>query len=101
MVSDAALQQLIWHNAWRIQAALSGRSGYDGRHDSKDFAHLAAAVFVSQGFQVNLFSEMVPTPFVAAAVSYKVMLICPALLTCRTLHLSHVVAVTRYDLYNV
>lgn len=47
-------------------------AGYDGRHDSKAFAHLAAAVFVSQGFQVHLFSEMVPTPFVAAAVTYKV-----------------------------
>ena len=47
-------------------------TGYDGRRDSRQFAHLAAAVFVSQGVQVYLFSEMVPTPFVAAAVGYKV-----------------------------
>ena len=46
--------------------------GYDGRHKSKDFANLAAAVFVSQGVNVHLFSEVVPTPFVAGAVSYKV-----------------------------
>lgn len=88
MVSVTAFQQLTWHNAQCTQAALSGWSGYDGRHDSKDFAHLAAAVFTSQGFQVNLFSEMVPTPFVAAAVSYKVMLSHPALLACDTLHLA-------------
>lgn len=51
---------------------LSMRAGYDGRHKSKEFAKLAAAVFVSQGFNVHLFSQEVPTPFVAAAVTYKV-----------------------------
>ncbi|KAA6429978.1 MAG: phosphoglucomutase 2 [Trebouxia sp. A1-2] len=45
--------------------------GYDGRHHSKEFAHLAAAVFVSQNVRVHLFSEVVPTPFVAGAVTYK------------------------------
>lgn len=45
--------------------------GYDGRHHSKTFAELAAAVFVSQNIHVHLFSEVVPTPFVAAAVLYK------------------------------
>ena len=49
-----------------------GCAGYDGRHKSKDFANLAAAVFVSQGVNVHLFSEAVPTPFVAGAVTYKV-----------------------------
>ena len=47
-------------------------AGYDSRHQSKKFAHLAAAVFVSQGVNVHLFSEVVPTPFVAGAVTYKV-----------------------------
>ncbi len=47
-------------------------AGYDGRHHSKDFAHLAATVFVSQNVHVHLFSEVVPTPFVAGAVTYKV-----------------------------
>lgn len=47
-------------------------AGYDGRHKSKEFAKLAAAVFVSQGVNVHLFSEVVPTPFVAGAVTYKV-----------------------------
>ncbi|DBA82022.1 TPA: hypothetical protein ACH3X1_007720 [Trebouxia sp. C0004] len=45
--------------------------GFDGRHHSKEFAHLAAAVFVSQNVPVHLFSEVVPTPFVAGAVTYK------------------------------
>lgn len=47
--------------------------GYDGRHHSKEFAHLAAAVFVSQNVRVHLFSEVVPTPFVAGAVTYKII----------------------------
>lgn len=50
----------------------SACAGYDGRHKSKQFAKLAAAVFVSQGVNVHLFSEFVPTPFVAGAVTYKV-----------------------------
>lgn len=50
----------------------SACAGYDGRHKSKEFAKLAAAVFVSQGVNVHLFSEVVPTPFVAGAVTYKV-----------------------------
>lgn len=50
----------------------SACAGYDGRYKSKDFANLAAAVFVSQGVNVHLFSEVVPTPFVAGAVTYKV-----------------------------
>lgn len=43
--------------------------GYDGRHHSKEFAQITAAVFLSQGVKVYLFSHMVPTPFVAAGVA--------------------------------
>ncbi|KAG2393115.1 hypothetical protein C9374_009692 [Naegleria lovaniensis] len=43
--------------------------GYDGRHHSKQYAHLAAGVFLSRGFTVYLFKTMVCTPFVPFAVS--------------------------------
>lgn len=42
--------------------------GYDGRHNSYRFARLAARVCLYHGFRVNLFSRLVPTPFVAYAV---------------------------------
>ncbi|ESO10316.1 hypothetical protein HELRODRAFT_104891 [Helobdella robusta] len=45
--------------------------GYDGRHHSKRFAELAAAVLVSQEIMVYLFSEMVPTPLVAYGTLLK------------------------------
>ncbi|GJQ80423.1 hypothetical protein Trydic_g12281 [Trypoxylus dichotomus] len=46
--------------------------GYDGRHGSKRFAELTATVFVQQRFQVRIFNNVVPTPFVSFAVSkYK------------------------------
>jgi len=38
--------------------------GYDGRHHSKEFAAVTAAVFVKKGFHVLLFRDIVPTPFV-------------------------------------
>ncbi len=38
--------------------------GFDGRHNSVEFAHATAATFISRGFKVYLFSEMCPTPFV-------------------------------------
>ena len=38
--------------------------GYDGRYNSKTFAELTAAVFLSRGFKVILFPSMCPTPFV-------------------------------------
>lgn len=41
--------------------------GYDGRHNSKRFAELTTAVFLSRDIPVSLFSSMVPTPFVAYA----------------------------------
>ena len=39
--------------------------GYDGRHHSAEFAEIVARVFVKQGFKTYLFSQMVPTPWVA------------------------------------
>ncbi|GFR50885.1 hypothetical protein Agub_g13175 [Astrephomene gubernaculifera] len=43
--------------------------GYDGRHGSRAFAHLTAAVFASRGLPVALFRRVVPTPWVAAGVA--------------------------------
>ncbi|KAH0821329.1 hypothetical protein GEV33_001462 [Tenebrio molitor] len=46
--------------------------GYDGRHNSKRFAELTAAIFLHAGYPVRLFGRVVPTPFVPFAVSkYK------------------------------
>nr|AOE43341.1 phosphoglucomutase [Rostrostelium ellipticum] len=42
--------------------------GYDGRHNSLQFARLTAATFRSKGFKVYLFSTVVPTPYVAFSV---------------------------------
>jgi phosphomannomutase len=42
--------------------------GYDGRHYSKDYAHLSAAVFRSQNIPVYLYSYNVITPMVPYAV---------------------------------
>uniref|UniRef100_A0A665WPX9 Phosphoglucomutase 2 n=1 Tax=Echeneis naucrates TaxID=173247 RepID=A0A665WPX9_ECHNA len=50
--------------------------GYDARAhppsggSSKHFARLAAAVFISQGVPVHLFSDITPTPFVPFTVSH-------------------------------
>jgi phosphomannomutase len=38
--------------------------GYDGRHNSYDFAHWAAATFAARGFKVYLYGKIVPTPLV-------------------------------------
>ncbi|XP_076244437.1 phosphoglucomutase 2 [Calliopsis andreniformis] len=46
--------------------------GYDGRHCSKRFAELTAAIFVSKNFKVYLFSKVVPTPFIPYSIlKYK------------------------------
>jgi hypothetical protein len=42
--------------------------GYDGRHHSKRFAEVAAAVFLSQGVRVHLFRRLACTPIVPFAV---------------------------------
>ncbi|XP_059194138.1 phosphoglucomutase-2 [Centropristis striata] len=50
--------------------------GYDARADppsggsSKRFSNLAAAVFISRGVPVHLFSDITPTPFVPFTVSH-------------------------------
>lgn len=46
--------------------------GFDGRHHSREFATIAAACAVAAGVPVWLFSELVPTPFVPAAVQQLV-----------------------------
>ncbi|QYJ96471.1 phospho-sugar mutase [Shewanella alkalitolerans] len=42
--------------------------GYDGRHDSKQFAEDAASVLTASGFKVFLTSKVAPTPLVAFGV---------------------------------
>ncbi|KAK7863518.1 hypothetical protein R5R35_004971 [Gryllus longicercus] len=44
--------------------------GYDGRHNSKRFAELSAAIFLNRGISVYLFSKVCPTPFVPFAVDH-------------------------------
>jgi hypothetical protein len=46
--------------------------GYDGRHGSRRFAHIVAACALAEGVPAWLFSELVPTPFVPAAVEQLV-----------------------------
>lgn len=41
--------------------------GFDGRHNSKRYAQLAANVFIKNGIKVYLFSEVAPTPVVSWA----------------------------------
>ncbi|XP_046820288.1 phosphoglucomutase-2 [Vespa crabro] len=46
--------------------------GYDGRHNSKRFAELTAAVFIANNIKVYLFSKVCPTPFIPYGVlQYK------------------------------
>lgn len=46
--------------------------GFDGRHNSKRFAELTAAIFAHAGYRVRLFGDVVPTPFVPFSVQkYK------------------------------
>ena len=42
--------------------------GYDARHGSRDFAEITASVFLMKGVKVYLFSQIVPTPYVAFAI---------------------------------
>ncbi|MCH4293604.1 phospho-sugar mutase [Shewanella sp. 3B26] len=44
--------------------------GFDGRHDSKTFAHDAASVLCGLGFKVRLTSHVAPTPLVAFGVKH-------------------------------
>ncbi|KAL7721242.1 Phosphoglucomutase-2 [Entamoeba marina] len=54
--------------------------GYDGRYHSKEFAGIAAKVFLKQGFKVYLFSTLCPTPWVAFGVS-KLQTACGVMVT--------------------
>ncbi|CAK9830957.1 PGM2 [Anthophora retusa] len=46
--------------------------GYDGRHCSRRFAELTAAIFVAKNVKVYLFSKIVPTPFIPYGIlKYK------------------------------
>ena len=45
--------------------------GHDARHNSKEYAELSAAVFLSQNVPVYMFSQVNPTPFVAFGVVLK------------------------------
>lgn len=42
--------------------------GYDARYNSKIFAHRTAAIFMSHGVKAYMYSDIVPTPFLAYAV---------------------------------
>lgn len=42
--------------------------GYDGRHNSKKFAELAATAFIAKGFRVLWYEDLVHTPMVPFAV---------------------------------
>ncbi|XP_064609937.1 phosphopentomutase-like [Liolophura sinensis] len=42
--------------------------GFDGRHNSRRFAWLTAAIFMHAGVKVYLFSNLCPTPYVAYGV---------------------------------
>ena len=44
--------------------------GYDGRHDSKQFAHDAAGILTSMGINVYLTCKIAPTPLVAFGVPH-------------------------------
>lgn len=44
--------------------------GFDGRHGSKRFAQLSASVFLNAGIHTQLFSKVVPTPFVPFAIRH-------------------------------
>ncbi|MGI2023998.1 phospho-sugar mutase [Shewanella glacialipiscicola] len=44
--------------------------GYDGRHDSFNFAHDAASVLTAMGIKVRLTSKVAPTPLVAFGVKH-------------------------------
>jgi phosphomannomutase len=44
--------------------------GYDGRHDSRQFAHDAASVLTAMGFKVYLTAKVAPTPLVAFGVKH-------------------------------
>lgn len=69
--TQGLIRYLQQHEPHRLQSG-GVAIGYDGRHQSQQFALIAAAVCISQGVRAWLFSELVPTPFVPAAVQQLV-----------------------------
>ena len=49
--------------------------GYDGRHNSKAFAHRTTATFLEAGVPVYLFQHLVPTPFVVCVTVSSLFLV--------------------------
>ncbi|MGI8677907.1 MAG: phospho-sugar mutase [Jatrophihabitans sp.] len=59
--------------AWLRQRAASGERivvGYDGRHESAEFARESAAIFAAAGFESRLMPRPLPTPLLAFAVQH-------------------------------
>lgn len=54
--------------------------GYDHRHESLDFAHLIAGVFIAKGIRVYMFRKLVATPLVPFAIK-KLGAICGIMIT--------------------
>eukprot|EP00918_Siedleckia_nematoides_P018249 GHVU01039054.1.p1 GENE.GHVU01039054.1~~GHVU01039054.1.p1 ORF type:complete len:605 (-),score=136.67 GHVU01039054.1:393-2207(-) len=54
--------------------------GFDGRHNSRRFAHRMAAVFLAEGMRCHLFSEPVATPHLAFSVT-ELKCVCGAMVT--------------------
>lgn len=54
--------------------------GFDGRHHSESFVHVAAAVFLSKGFRVYVFSQTVATPILCYS-NLKKKCVCGVMVT--------------------
>lgn len=54
--------------------------GFDGRHHSESFAHVCAAVCLSKGFRVYLFSQTVATPILCYS-NFKKNCVCGVMVT--------------------
>jgi len=64
-----SIQGLLRYLEKMIPEKLQSRGvliGYDGRHNSRRFAEISAAVFLSRNIRVYLCDEMVPTPIVVS-----------------------------------
>ncbi|GMR42339.1 hypothetical protein PMAYCL1PPCAC_12534 [Pristionchus mayeri] len=71
-LNDLTIIQLSHGFARHVKNVYPGDSrgvaiGFDGRHNSRRFARLAANVFMRNGIKVYLFSEVAPTPVVSWA----------------------------------
>jgi phosphoglucomutase len=69
-VSQALCTYLIKKYGETVCAKRGIIIGYDGRHFSKFYAHLVAAVFLCKKFKVYLNSKVTPTPFNPFSVLY-------------------------------